>query len=186
MDGERVTHAALMSARSCVRKISDRKRNSHAHRRKIFGGDGAVRRESLHRFARFDRFRCFMTRAQVIVQNFALHLHRIMSTAANLRTCARFYSRAAPAAHQRRCKESLFHRCFCNMRAMCAQRCSAFVYYDVACAVRTVTRARQAQRVSHTHVVKWSQCFFHCSVVNGVQCVSIPDRTDATPAMIHG
>ena len=46
-----------------------------------------------------------------------------------------------------------------------------------------VARAFHVLRMPHIHIGKWSQCFFHCSVVNGVQCVSIPDRTDATPAI---
>jgi hypothetical protein len=31
-----------------------------------------------------------------------------------------------------------------------------------------------------------SHCFFRCAVVNEMQCRSIPDRTNATPAMLHG
>jgi hypothetical protein len=32
-------------------------------------------------------------------------------------------------------------------------------------------------RARAIHIVKWSNCFFHCAVVNQMQCVSIPDRT---------
>jgi len=39
---------------------------------------------------------------------------------------------------------------------------------------------------AHTLFFKWSRCFFRCAVVITVQGVSIRDRTDATPAMVHG
>ena len=173
-----------------MRKISDRKRNSNDQPRKNFGGGGPTHRESLALIRSFlidsgaSRPACKPNCANFFCAAFASsHADGREKYCAHARD---FRSRAAPTAHARCCKKSLFHRCFCNMRAVYAQRCSAFVYYDVACAECVVACARHAQRASHTHVVKWSQCFFHCSVVNGVQCVSIPDRTDATPAMIHG
>jgi len=174
----------------CARKVSDRRRNWRSLRGKNFDDRACANRESLgtDSLVLIDSVTSRPARKPNCAKFFcaAFASHHVNSGAKFCAHARDSRARAAPMAHAGRCKKSLFHRCFCNMRAMCAQCCSAFVYYDVACAVRVVARARQAQRASRIHVVKWSQCFFHCSVVNGVQCVSIPDRTDATPAMIHG
>ena len=158
--------------------------------RKIFGDGGPTQRESLALIRSFliDSGASRPARKPNCAKYFcaAFASHHVDGREKFCAHARDFNSCAVPMAHARRCKKSLFHRCFCNMRSMCARRCSAFVYYVVARAVRVIACARQAQRASRIHVVKWSQCFFHCSVVNGVQCVSIPDRTDATPAMIHG
>jgi hypothetical protein len=171
-------------------KISDRKWNSRAPLRKNFGVGGAARRESLAliRSILIDSGASPPARKPNCAKYFwaAFASHHVDNGTKFCAYARDFCSRAALTVHARRCKKSLLHRCFCNMRTMCAQPCSAFVYCDVACAVRVVARAHRAQRASHTHVVKLSHVFFHRSVVNGVQCVSIPDRTDATPAMIHG
>jgi hypothetical protein len=105
---------------------------------------------------------------------------KINAQARDFRSCARL------AAQCRYCKKSLFYRAFCNAREMRARHRCAFAQRNIARDERSIERARHASRASRTHIVKWSQCFFHCSVVNGVQCASIPGRTDATPAMLHG
>jgi hypothetical protein len=83
-------------------------------------------------------------------------------------------------------KKPLFHRAFCNMRAKHSLRCRVRIESSVQLIQSVVERALHALRASHIHSVKWSQCFFHCAGVNQMQCASIPDRTDATPAMLHG
>ena len=75
---------------------------------------------------------------------------------------------------------------FCNARIFDLQQHRARIQHIVASIDRVIVRAFHVLRASCTHIVKWSQCFFHCSVVNGVQCEAIPARTDATPAMLHG
>jgi len=181
---------ALMPTSDTLTEIFRLKRNSNARSRKNFGGGGPNRRESLAliRSILIDSGAARPARKPNCAKLFcaAFASHHVDSGAKICAHRREIILCTTPTAPYRRCKKSLFHRRFCNMRTMCAQRCAAFVDDDVACAVRVVARARQAQRAPHTHVVKVSHVFFHCSVVNGVQCVSIPDRTDATPAMIHG
>ena len=61
--------------------------------------------------------------------------------------------------------------CACACRVRCARLSHR--------ASKPLTRSQRASRGADTHIVKWSQCFFHCTVVNGMQCGSIHDRTDA-------
>ena len=111
-----------------------------------------------------------------------LFLHRVRSAQRcvrrkNFRRARQVRSTNTLGARSRRCKKRLFHRCFCNLRAMRTQRRRSISFYRHVRVAIDVDRARRWFCASHTHIVKWSQCFFHCSVVNGVQCVSIPDRT---------
>jgi len=174
---------AMMSAhRRALCKISDRNRNSSAERCKILAmaNRRAANHLALIRSFLIDSGHSRASREANCAKFFcaAFASHRVNSGAKFCAHARDSNCRTALTAHQRRCKKPLFHRCFCNMRAMYAQCRSAFVYYDVACAVCVVECALHAQRASHTHVVKWSHVFFHRSVVNGVQCVSIPDRTE--------
>jgi hypothetical protein len=93
---------------------------------------------------------------------------------------------AALAAIYHRCKKPLFHRAFCNARDFDSRQRCARIQNIIVLIRNVVARLLHVKRSSDTHTVKWSQCFFHCSVVNRMQCMSIPDRTDATPAMLHG
>ena len=81
-------------------------------------------------------------------------------------------------------KNPYFIDVFCNRaHSACefARACVDRVVRVVATSRRV--RARRAFARAHTHFVKWSRCFFRCAVVNGMQCGSIRERTDATPAM---
>ncbi len=77
-------------------------------------------------------------------------------------------------------QEVLISSCFSHHRERVLGHCATLALHALSCrACATLTTLQRASRVADTHIVKWSQCFFHCAVVHGVQCVSIRDRTDA-------
>jgi len=73
----------MSAQRAALHKISDRKWNSRAQRRKIFvnGARGSANRFALIRSFLIDSELCDPRASQIVQNIFALHLHRIMSTA---------------------------------------------------------------------------------------------------------
>ena len=177
-------------ARMRVRKKSDAKRSERARRRKNFHVNESRDANHLPLIRSFliDSGISRASRAPNCTKNCcgAFASHAIAVDEKIAAPARDFCSRAALAGKYHRCKKSLFYRAFCNVRGVRWRRCRASVLRNVASDARSIDGASHAPRAWRTHIVKWSQCFFHCSVVNGVQCVSIPGRTDATPAMLHG
>jgi len=66
---------------------------------------------------------------------------------------------------------------FCRVRKIGALTRRAGRQSGVALEKRVVRCAPHVLRDRAIHIVKSSNCFFHCAVVNQMQCVSIPDRT---------
>ena len=134
----------------------------------------------------FDRFRTLASARAAFCANFfctAFALHKIAFDTKYfaLQRDKNFAAVFAAKYHTR--KQPLCHRMFCNARDLHSRARVLRIRSVVAMINHVVARAFHVKRRAHIHCVKWSQCFFHCSVVNGVQCVSIPDRTDATPAI---
>jgi hypothetical protein len=162
MNVARVTQARThVSALTCVVQNFRSEMELERSTAQNFRQWSARKRESIRTDSLiFDRFRALRPARQPNCAKYfcaAFASHHVNSGTKFCAHARDFYLRAAPTMHARRCKKSLFHRRYCNMRAMCAQLCSAFVYDDVACAVRVVARTYRAQRTSHTHVVQWSQ-----------------------------
>lgn len=130
----------------------------------------------------FDRFRSVHAACATICQNYFCLCRCCGNTRRrrkNKSACAEIFPRVASIKEYHRCKKSLFHRCFCNRRKSCYVRASRSQRVLSRRASQALTRSQCASRGADTHIVKWSQCFFHCAVVNGMQCGSIHDRTDA-------
>jgi hypothetical protein len=119
-------------------------------------------------------------------------LHRICSASCRarrekLRATVRIsvaLVRVRSRANVARCAD--FMRLFRNVRARATREKITRSRRARALRARVDLHACARAQAPDTHIIMLSQCFFHCSGVNGVQCASIPDRTDATPAMIHG
>jgi len=101
-------------------------------RYKNFGGGGVVRRESLAliRSILIDSGASRPARKPNCAKYFcaAFASHHVNSGTKFCAHARDFYLRAAPTAHAHRCKKSLFHRCFYNMRKMRAHRHSSYAF----------------------------------------------------------
>ena len=75
----------------------------------------------------------------------------------------------------------LISSCFSHHRELCVGHCATLcVARVVVLRMRDVNDVAMRVAASRIHTsLSGISCFFHCAVVNGMQCVSIRDRTDA-------
>jgi len=104
-------------------------------------------------------------------------LHKIAVNTKSTIDPRRIFFRVARALNRRSRKKPLFYRMFCRVRKIDALACRGRSQSYIALENRVVRCAAHVLRDCAIHIVKSSNCFFHCAVVNQMQCVSIPDRT---------